>query len=152
MQKEFTGKGEELFEATLHASKMRLRPIDYDHTLAFSFACLAIGFCKRCRAKAKPTLSRLWCIGRCVFFNTFGYFLHPCIFVWIRSILYKKLKTLNTQSIDRDATKGSISSRGMQFPAVLSLAACQSTKGPEPVGTDILKAFASAGKSSGTSP
>ena len=50
-------------------------------------------------------------------------------------------------------TVWSISSRGIAISAlVLSLAACQSMRGPEPVvNTDIPESFASYGKSSGTS-
>ena len=93
--KELQEKGEELFEATLHASKMRLRPIIMT-TLAFGFGVLPLALASGAGAGSQHSVG-YGVLGGVISSTLLGIFFIPVFFVWIRSIFKYKPKTLNTQ-------------------------------------------------------
>ena len=88
-------KGEELFEATLHASKMRLRPIMMT-TLSFGFGVLPLALASGAGAGSQHSVG-YGVLGGVISSTLLGIFFIPVFFVWIRSIFKYKPKTLNTQ-------------------------------------------------------
>ncbi|WP_436660132.1 multidrug efflux RND transporter permease subunit AdeJ [Acinetobacter sp. P1(2025)] len=93
--KELQEKGEELFEATLHAAKMRLRPIIMT-TLAFGFGVLPLALASGAGAGSQHSVG-YGVLGGVISSTLLGIFFIPVFFVWIRSIIKYKPKTLNTQ-------------------------------------------------------
>ncbi len=93
--KELQEKGEELFEATLHAAKMRLRPIIMT-TLAFGFGVLPLALASGAGAGSQHSVG-YGVLGGVISSTLLGIFFIPVFFVWIRSIFKYKPKTLNTQ-------------------------------------------------------
>ena len=93
--KELQEKGEELLEATLHASKMRLRPIIMT-TLAFGFGVLPLALASGAGAGSQHSVG-YGVLGGVISSTLLGIFFIPVFFVWIRSIFKYKPKTLNTQ-------------------------------------------------------
>ncbi|WP_151826002.1 multidrug efflux RND transporter permease subunit AdeJ [Acinetobacter junii] len=93
--KELQEKGEELFEATLHASKMRLRPIMMT-TLSFGFGVLPLALASGAGAGSQHSVG-YGVLGGVISSTLLGIFFIPVFFVWIRSIFKYKPKTLNTQ-------------------------------------------------------
>ncbi|MDI6621695.1 MULTISPECIES: efflux RND transporter permease subunit [Acinetobacter] len=93
--KELQEKGEELFEATLHASKMRLRPIIMT-TLSFGFGVLPLALASGAGAGSQHSVG-YGVLGGVISSTLLGIFFIPVFFVWIRSIFKYKPKTLNTQ-------------------------------------------------------
>ncbi|WP_151814118.1 multidrug efflux RND transporter permease subunit AdeJ [Acinetobacter junii] len=93
--KELQEKGEELFEATLHAAKMRLRPIIMT-TLSFGFGVLPLALASGAGAGSQHSVG-YGVLGGVISSTLLGIFFIPVFFVWIRSIFKYKPKTLNTQ-------------------------------------------------------
>ena len=93
--KELQEKGEELFEATLHAAKMRLRPIMMT-TLSFGFGVLPLALASGAGAGSQHSVG-YGVLGGVISSTLLGIFFIPVFFVWIRSIFKYKPKTLNTQ-------------------------------------------------------
>ena len=93
--KELQEKGEELFEATLHAAKMRLRPIIMT-TLAFGFGVLPLALASGAGAGSQHSVG-YGVLGGVISSTLLGIFFIPVFFVWIRRIFKYKPKTLNTQ-------------------------------------------------------
>ena len=93
--KELQEQGEELFEATLHAAKMRLRPIIMT-TLAFGFGVLPLALASGAGAGSQHSVG-YGVVGGVISSTLLGIFFIPVFFVWIRSIFKYKPKTLNTQ-------------------------------------------------------
>lgn len=93
--KELQEQGEELFEATLHAAKMRLRPIIMT-TLAFGFGVLPLALASGAGAGSQHSVG-YGVLGGVISSTLLGIFFIPVFFVWIRSIFKCKPKTLNTQ-------------------------------------------------------
>lgn len=93
--KELQEKGEELLEATLHASKMRLRPIIMT-TLSFGFGVLPLALASGAGAGSQHSVG-YGVLGGVISSTLLGIFFIPVFFVWIRSIFKYKPKTLNTQ-------------------------------------------------------
>ncbi|MDH0718376.1 multidrug efflux RND transporter permease subunit AdeJ [Acinetobacter junii] len=93
--KELQEKGEELFEATLHAAKMRLRPIIMT-TLAFGFGVLPLALASGAGAGSQHSVG-YGVLGGVISSTLLGIFFIPVFFAWIRSIFKYKPKTLNTQ-------------------------------------------------------
>ena len=93
--KELQEKGEDLFEATLHAAKMRLRPIIMT-TLAFGFGVLPLALASGAGAGSQHSVG-YGVLGGVISSTLLGIFFIPVFFVWIRSIFKYKPKTLNTQ-------------------------------------------------------
>ena len=93
--KELQEKGEELLEATLHASKMRLRPIIMT-TLAFGFGVLPLALANGAGAGSQHSVG-YGVLGGVISSTLLGIFFIPVFFVWIRSIFKYKPKTLNNQ-------------------------------------------------------
>ena len=93
--KELQEKGEELLTATLHAAKMRLRPIIMT-TLAFGFGVLPLALASGAGAGSQHSVG-FGVIGGVISSTLLGIFFIPIFFVWIRSIFKYKPKTLNTQ-------------------------------------------------------
>ena len=93
--KELQEKGEELLEATLHASKMRLRPIVMT-TLAFGFGVLPLAMANGAGAGSQHSVG-YGVLGGVISSTLLGIFFIPVFFVWIRSIFKYKPKTLNNQ-------------------------------------------------------
>ena len=93
--KELQEQGEELFEATLHAAKMRLRPIIMT-TLAFGFGVLPLALASGAGAGSQHSVG-YGVLGGVISSTLLGIFFIPVFFVWIRSIFKYKPKTLNTQ-------------------------------------------------------
>ena len=88
--KELQDKGEELFEATLHASKMRLRPIIMT-TLAFGFGVLPLALASGAGAGSQHSVG-YGVLGGVISSTLLGIFFIPVFYVWIRSIFKAKPK------------------------------------------------------------
>lgn len=93
--KELQEKGEELFEATLHAAKMRLRPIIMT-TLAFGFGVLPLALASGAGAGSQHSVG-YGVLGGVISSTLLGIFFIPVFFVWIRSIFKYKPKNQNLQ-------------------------------------------------------
>ena len=88
--KELQDKGEDLFEATLHASKMRLRPIIMT-TLAFGFGVLPLALASGAGAGSQHSVG-YGVLGGVISSTLLGIFFIPVFYVWIRSIFKAKPK------------------------------------------------------------
>ena len=93
--KELQEKGEELFDATLHASKMRLRPIIMT-TLAFGFGVLPLALSSGAGAGSQHSVG-YGVLGGVISSTLLGIFFIPVFYVWIRSIFKYKPKNQNNQ-------------------------------------------------------
>jgi len=93
--KELQEKGEELFEATMHAAKMRLRPIIMT-TLAFGFGVLPLALSTGAGAGSQNSVG-YGVLGGVLSSTLLGIFFIPVFFVWIRSIFKYKPKQINNQ-------------------------------------------------------
>ncbi len=93
--KELQEKGEDLFDATLHAAKMRLRPIIMT-TLAFGFGVLPLALSAGAGAGSQHSVG-YGVLGGVISSTLLGIFFIPVFFVWIRSIFKYKPKTQNNQ-------------------------------------------------------
>lgn len=93
--KELQEKGEELFEATMHAAKMRLRPIIMT-TLAFGFGVLPLALSTGAGAGSQNSVG-YGVLGGVISSTLLGIFFIPVFFVWIRSIFKYKPKKPNNQ-------------------------------------------------------
>ena len=93
--KELQEKGEDLFEATLHASKMRLRPIIMT-TLAFGFGVLPLALSSGAGAGSQHSVG-YGVLGGVISSALLGIFFIPVFYVWIRSIFKYKPKQQNNQ-------------------------------------------------------
>lgn len=93
--KELQEQGEELFEATLHAAKMRLRPIIMT-TLAFGFGVLPLALASGAGAGSQHSVG-YGVLGGVISSTLLGIFFIPVFYVWIRSIFKYKPKTPNNQ-------------------------------------------------------
>ena len=93
--KELQEKGEELLEATLHAAKMRLRPIIMT-TLAFGFGVLPLAMAGGAGAGSQHSVG-FGVLGGVISSTLLGIFFIPVFYVWIRSIFKYKPKTINSQ-------------------------------------------------------
>lgn len=93
--KELQEKGEDLFEATLHAAKMRLRPIIMT-TLAFGFGVLPLALSSGAGAGSQHSVG-YGVLGGVLSSCLLGIFFIPVFFVWIRSIFKYKPKNANIQ-------------------------------------------------------
>lgn len=93
--KELQEQGEELFEATLHAAKMRLRPIIMT-TLAFGFGVLPLALASGAGAGSQHSVG-YGVLGGVLSSTLLGIFFIPVFYVWIRSIFKYKPKTPNNQ-------------------------------------------------------
>lgn len=93
--KELQEQGEELFEATLHAAKMRLRPIIMT-TLAFGFGVLPLALSSGAGAGSQHSVG-YGVLGGVISSTLLGIFFIPVFFVWIRSIFKYKPKNQNIQ-------------------------------------------------------
>lgn len=89
------GKGEDLLDATLHAAKMRLRPIIMT-TLAFGFGVLPLALSTGAGAGSQHSVG-FGVLGGVLSATFLGIFFIPVFYVWIRSIFKYKPKTINTQ-------------------------------------------------------
>ncbi|MDV2470050.1 multidrug efflux RND transporter permease subunit AdeJ [Acinetobacter chinensis] len=93
--KELQEKGEDLFDATLHAARMRLRPIIMT-TLAFGFGVLPLALASGAGAGSQHSVG-YGVLGGVISSTLLGIFFIPVFFVWIRSIFKYKPKKINTQ-------------------------------------------------------
>ena len=93
--KELQEKGEELFEATMHASKMRLRPIIMT-TLAFGFGVLPLALASGAGAGSQHSVG-YGVLGGVISSTLLGIFFIPVFYVWVRSIFKYKPKQQNNQ-------------------------------------------------------
>ncbi|RLZ11160.1 efflux RND transporter permease subunit [Acinetobacter sp. 2JN-4] len=93
--KELQEQGEELFEATLHAAKMRLRPIIMT-TLAFGLGVLPLALSSGAGAASQHSVG-FGVLGGVLSSTLLGIFFIPVFFVWIRSIFKYQPKTTNIQ-------------------------------------------------------
>lgn len=93
--KELQEKGEDLFDATLHAAKMRLRPIIMT-TLAFGFGVLPLALATGAGAGSQHSVG-FGVLGGVISSTLLGIFFIPVFFVWIRSIFKYKPKKQNNQ-------------------------------------------------------
>ena len=93
--KELQEKGEDLFDATLHAAKMRLRPIIMT-TLAFGFGVLPLALSAGAGAGSQHSVG-YGVLGGVISSTLLGIFFIPVFFVWIRSIFKYKPKKQNNQ-------------------------------------------------------
>ncbi|OTG92064.1 efflux RND transporter permease subunit [Acinetobacter sp. ANC 3813] len=93
--KELQEKGEELFEATMHAAKMRLRPIIMT-TLAFGFGVLPLALASGAGAGSQHSVG-YGVLGGVISSTLLGIFFIPVFYVWVRSIFKYKPKQQNTQ-------------------------------------------------------
>lgn len=93
--KELQEKGEDLLEATLHAAKMRLRPIIMT-TLAFGFGVLPLVLASGAGAGSQHSVG-YGVLGGVISSTLLGIFFIPLFFVWIRSVFKYKPKTINNQ-------------------------------------------------------
>ena len=93
--KELQEKGEDLFEATLHAAKMRLRPIIMT-TLAFGFGVLPLALSSGAGAGSQHSVG-YGVLGGVISSTLLGIFFIPVLYVWIRSIFKYKPKQQNNQ-------------------------------------------------------
>ncbi|WP_286833575.1 efflux RND transporter permease subunit, partial [Acinetobacter sp. UBA3132] len=93
--KELQEQGEELFEATLHAAKMRLRPIIMT-TLAFGFGVLPLALASGAGAGSQHSVG-YGVLGGVISSTLLGIFFIPVFYVWIRSIFKYKPKQQNQE-------------------------------------------------------
>ncbi|RZG47787.1 efflux RND transporter permease subunit [Acinetobacter wuhouensis] len=93
--KELQEKGESLFDATLHAAKMRLRPIIMT-TLAFGFGVLPLALSSGAGAGSQHSVG-YGVLGGVITSTLLGIFFIPVFFVWVRSIFKYKPKNQNLQ-------------------------------------------------------
>src|SRR5574344_56122 len=93
--KELQEKGEDLFEATLHAAKMRLRPIIMT-TLAFGFGVLPLALSSGAGAGSQHSVG-YGVLGGVISSTLLGIFFIPVFYVWIRSIFKYKPKQQDNQ-------------------------------------------------------
>lgn len=93
--KELQEQGEDLFDATLHAAKMRLRPIIMT-TLAFGFGVLPLALSTGAGAGSQHSVG-FGVLGGVISSTLLGIFFIPVFFVWIRSIFKYKPKQQNNQ-------------------------------------------------------
>ncbi|WP_333653437.1 multidrug efflux RND transporter permease subunit AdeJ [Acinetobacter johnsonii] len=93
--KELQEQGEDLFDATLHAAKMRLRPIIMT-TLAFGFGVLPLALSTGAGAGSQNSVG-FGVVGGVISSTLLGIFFIPVFFVWIRSIFKYKPKKQNNQ-------------------------------------------------------
>lgn len=93
--KELQEEGQELFEATLHAARMRLRPIIMT-TLAFGFGVLPLALSSGAGAGSQHSVG-FGVLGGVISSTLLGIFFIPVFFVWIRSIFKYKPKNQNIQ-------------------------------------------------------
>lgn len=93
--KELQEKGEDLLEATLHAAKMRLRPIIMT-TLAFGFGVLPLALASGAGAGSQHSVG-YGVLGGVISSTLLGIFFIPIFFVWIRGVFKYKPKTVNNQ-------------------------------------------------------
>jgi len=93
--KELQEQGEELFDATLHAAKMRLRPIIMT-TLAFGFGVLPLALASGAGAGSQHSVG-YGVLGGVISSTLLGIFFIPVFYVWIRSIFKYKPKQQNKQ-------------------------------------------------------
>ncbi|MBL8321087.1 MAG: multidrug efflux RND transporter permease subunit AdeJ [Acinetobacter sp.] len=93
--KELQEKGEDLFDATLHAAKMRLRPIIMT-TLAFGFGVLPLALASGAGAGSQHSVG-YGVLGGVISSTLLGIFFIPVFFVWIRTIFKYKPKKQNNQ-------------------------------------------------------
>ena len=93
--KELQEKGEDLFDATLHAAKMRLRPIIMT-TLAFGLGVLPLAISSGAGASSQHSVG-YGVLGGVISSTLLGIFFIPVFFVWIRSIFKYKPKNQNIQ-------------------------------------------------------
>ncbi|WP_062033944.1 multidrug efflux RND transporter permease subunit AdeJ [Acinetobacter sp. BMW17] len=93
--KELQEQGEDLFDATLHAAKMRLRPIIMT-TLAFGFGVLPLALSTGAGAGSQHSVG-FGVLGGVITSTLLGIFFIPVFFVWIRSIFKYKPKKQNNQ-------------------------------------------------------
>lgn len=95
--KELEDKGEELFEATLHAAKMRLRPIIMT-TLAFGFGVLPLALASGAGAGSQHSVG-YGVLGGVITSTLLGIFFIPVFYVWVRSIFNNKPKQNKQEQI-----------------------------------------------------
>ena len=93
--KELQEKGEDLFEATMHAAKMRLRPIIMT-TLAFGLGVLPLALSSGAGAGSQHSVG-YGVLGGVISSTLLGIFFIPVFYVWIRSIFKYKPKQINNQ-------------------------------------------------------
>jgi multidrug efflux pump len=93
--KELQEQGEELFEATLHAAKMRLRPIIMT-TLAFGFGVLPLALSSGAGAGSQHSVG-YGVLGGVISSTLLGIFFIPVFYVWIRSVFKYKPKQQNQE-------------------------------------------------------
>lgn len=93
--KELQEKGEDLFDATLHAARMRLRPIIMT-TLAFGFGVLPLALASGAGAGSQHSVG-YGVLGGVISSTLLGIFFIPVFFVWIRSIFKYKPKNQKLQ-------------------------------------------------------
>ncbi|WP_336754557.1 efflux RND transporter permease subunit [Acinetobacter sp. USHLN143] len=93
--KELQEQGEDLFEATLHAAKMRLRPIIMT-TLAFGFGVLPLALASGAGAGSQHSVG-YGVLGGVISSTLLGIFFIPVFYVWIRSIFKYKPKQQNQE-------------------------------------------------------
>lgn len=93
--KELQEQGEELFEATLHAAKMRLRPIIMT-TLAFGFGVLPLALASGAGAGSQHSVG-YGVLGGMISSTLLGIFFIPVFYVWIRSVFKYKPKQQNQE-------------------------------------------------------
>lgn len=93
--KELQEKGEDLFAATLHASRMRLRPIIMT-TLAFGLGVLPLALSTGAGAGSQHSVG-FGVLGGVISSTLLGIFFIPVFFVWIRSVFKYKPKTITNQ-------------------------------------------------------
>lgn len=93
--KELQEQGEELFDATLHAAKMRLRPIIMT-TLAFGFGVLPLALASGAGAGSQHSVG-YGVLGGVISSTLLGIFFIPVFYVWIRSIFKYKPKQQNQE-------------------------------------------------------
>ena len=95
--KELQDKGQELFSATLHAAKMRLRPIIMT-TLAFGFGVLPLALASGAGASSQHSVG-YGVLGGVISSTLLGIFFIPVFYVWIRSIFKDKPKQNQQEQI-----------------------------------------------------
>lgn len=93
--KELQEQGEELFEATMHAAKMRLRPIIMT-TLAFGFGVLPLALSSGAGAGSQHSVG-YGVLGGVISSTLLGIFFIPVFYVWIRTVFKYKPKQQNKQ-------------------------------------------------------
>jgi multidrug efflux pump len=93
--KELQEQGEELFDATMHAAKMRLRPIIMT-TLAFGFGVLPLALSSGAGAGSQHSVG-YGVLGGVISSTLLGIFFIPVFYVWIRTVFKYKPKQQNKQ-------------------------------------------------------